>query len=186
MKPNRIAVLHHRVHNLFYKTNLFLLRLRGLQAGKGSSVGIINCDWPNKVVMGGGCTVQDNVDFRIWHPYSDSCFIKLGDHVFIGHACEFLCSASITIGNNCLIASRTTFSDTGHQFSRKMHINKQPVTVKEIILEDDVWIGTSCIVLQGVTIGRGAVIAAGSLVNKSVPAYEVWAGVPARFIKKRE
>ena len=59
------------------------------------------------------------------------------------------------------------------------------IVAGEYYLEDDVWIGTSCVILQGVTVGTGSVIAAGSVVNKSIPANEVWAGVPARFIKKR-
>jgi len=85
-----------------------------------------------------------------------------------------------------MIATNTVFSDTGHEFIREKKINTQPIPMKEIIVKDDVWIGASCTILQGVVIGQGAVVGAGSLVNKSIPPYEVWAGVPARFIKKRE
>ena len=53
-----------------------------------------------------------------------------------------------------------------------------------ICIEDEVWIGTHVIVLPGVTIGKGAIIAAGSVVNKNVPAYEIWGGSPARFLQK--
>jgi acetyltransferase-like isoleucine patch superfamily enzyme len=186
MQPNRIALLYHKARYLRLKTSLFLLKKRGMQVGKDSTLGKITCDWPNKLIVGDSCDIQDDVDFRIWHPFRDSCFITLGNTVFIGHSCEFVCNTSITIGNNCLIASKTTFNDTGHEFSRAFTINKQPITTKAIIVEDDVWIGTSCVILQGVTIGKGSVIAAGSVVNKSIPEYEVWAGVPARFIKKRD
>jgi acetyltransferase-like isoleucine patch superfamily enzyme len=185
MRPNKIALLNHKVRSLSLKSAVLFLKLRGMQVGKDSTIAKITCDWPNKLIIGDSCEVQDDVDFRIWHPHSDNCLIKLGDNVFVGHACEFVCNSRITIGNNCLIASRTTFNDTGHEFSIKSTINKQPVTVKEIILEEDVWIGTSCVILQGVTIGKGAVIAAGSVVNRSIPCYEVWGGIPARFIKKR-
>ena len=186
MKPNRLSLLYHKVHNIKLKIAIFLLRCRGLQVGNNASVGKITCDWPNKLIIGDNCVIQDNIDFKIWHPYNDNSFVKLGNTVFIGHSCEFVCNTNITIGNNCLIASNTTFNDTGHEFSKKDIINKQPITSKSIVLEEDVWVGTSCVILQGVTIGKGAVIAAGSVVNKNIPPYEVWAGVPARFIKKRE
>ncbi|TRX23102.1 acyltransferase [Flavobacterium franklandianum] len=156
-----------------------------MQAGSGTQIGKMRCDWPNKLILGSYCEIQDDVDFRLWHPFNDSSYIKLGDKVFIGHACEFVCNTKIVIGSNCLIASKCTINDTGHEFNRNANINLQPITSKEIIIEDDVWIGTSCVILQGVTIGKGSIIAAGSVVNKSVPSYEIWAGVPARFIKKR-
>ncbi|RYE17040.1 MAG: acyltransferase, partial [Sphingobacteriales bacterium] len=57
---------------------------------------------------------------------------------------------------------------------------------KFIIIEDDCWIGTNSVVLAGVTVGRGSVIAAGSVVTKDVPPYSVVAGVPAKIIKKRK
>jgi acetyltransferase-like isoleucine patch superfamily enzyme len=55
-----------------------------------------------------------------------------------------------------------------------------------IVLEADVWLGTHVVVLPGVTIGRGAIVAAGSVVNRDVPAHEIWGGAPARFLKRRE
>jgi virginiamycin A acetyltransferase len=53
------------------------------------------------------------------------------------------------------------------------------------IIQDEVWIGCKAIILRGVTIGQGAVIGAGAVVTKDIPPYEIWAGVPARFIRKR-
>ena len=185
-QPTKIALTYNKVLHLVNKIFVISLKIRGLQAGKGTRIGKINCDWPNKINIGSHCEIQDEVDFRLWQPFNDGSYIKMGENVFIGHACEFVCNSKIIIGNNCLIASKCTLNDTGHEFNRDKNINLQPITSKEIIIEDDVWIGTSCVILQGVTIGQGSVIAAGSVVNKSIPSYEVWAGVPARFIKKRE
>jgi acetyltransferase-like isoleucine patch superfamily enzyme len=185
-QPTKIALIHNKVLNFVNKIFVISLKIRGLQSGKGTRIGKIKCDWPNKINLGSDCEIQDDVDFRLWQPFNDSSYIKMGEKVFIGHACEFVCNTKIIIGNNCLIASKCTLNDTGHEYNRNANINSQPITSKEIIIEDDVWIGTSCVILQGVTIGQGSVIAAGSVINKSIPPYEVWAGVPARFIKKRE
>ena len=57
---------------------------------------------------------------------------------------------------------------------------------KEVIIEDDCWIAANSIILAGVTIGQGSVVAAGSVVTENVPAYSVVAGVPAKFIKSRK
>jgi acetyltransferase-like isoleucine patch superfamily enzyme len=186
MNPTRIGLLFNKLNNLSNKCRIIFLKLRGLDVKKGTRIGKISCEWPNNLIIGSNCDIQNDVDFRLGHPFDNECFIKLGDNVFIGRACEFVCSSKITIGNNCLIASNTTINDTGHEYIKHNKINKQPVTTKEIVIENDVWIGTSCVILQGVVIGQGAVIGAGSVVNKSIPEYEVWAGVPARFIKKRE
>ncbi|MFD2942089.1 acyltransferase [Flavobacterium notoginsengisoli] len=184
-KPNKIALIYNKVISIGHSVSFYLLKIRGLQGGEDSQVGSITCNWPNKLILGRECEIQDKVDFKIWHPFNDESYIKLGNKVFIGHACEFVCNDKIIIGNNCLIASRTTINNTGHEYKINANINLQPITSLPVILEDDVWIGTSCVILQGVTIGTGAVVAAGSVVNKSIPANEVWAGVPARFIKKR-
>lgn len=184
-QPNKIAIVYNRFHEFIQKLSFLFLKIRGLQGGKNSNVASISCNWPNKLIIGNNCDIQDRVDFKIWDPYNESSYIELGNKVFIGHACEFVCNARIVIGNNCLIASKTTINNTGHEIKINIKFDSQPITTKEILIEDDVWIGTSCVILQGVSIGRGAIIAAGSVVNKSIPSNEVWGGVPARFIKKR-
>jgi len=67
----------------------------------------------------------------------------------------------------------------------KMLIRKQGMSEKGIIIENDVWISHGCTIIDGVKIGEGAVIGAGSVVNNSVPAYTVFAGIPAKKIKSR-
>jgi acetyltransferase-like isoleucine patch superfamily enzyme len=186
MKPTFFGIFSHKIGSFKQKIRTTIFKLRGLKILKGSTLGKITCDWPHRLIIGENCDIQDMVDFRIWHPYDANNFIKLGDKVFIGHGCEFASTRKIIIGNNCLIASGCTFIDVGHEYAKSSNINEQPLTPGEIIIEDDVWIAMSCSILKGVTIGKGTVIGAGSVVNKSIPPYEVWAGVPARFIKKRE
>lgn len=186
MKPTKLGLLFHKSKTFLIKVRIFILKLRGLQVKESFLIGRISIDWPNCLYIGNGCEIQDDVDFRIYRPFTEDSFIKIGDRVFIGHSCDFVSSLRITIGDDCLIASKCTFNDTGHEHDRALKVNEQPVTQGEIIIHDDVWIGTNSVILRGVTIGKGAVIGAGSVVNKSIPEYQVWAGVPARFIRNRE
>jgi acetyltransferase-like isoleucine patch superfamily enzyme len=164
---------------------IYHYRFLGMEIHPGSIVGKVNCKWPHKVTLGSNCHVEDSVFFKVTHPFSKDNFINIGDRVFIGSRCEFNCSTKIMVGNDCLIAGNTTIVDTGHGMDRDMKINQQPVTCAEIIISDDVWIGANCVILKGVIIGKGSIIGAGSVVNKSIPEYQVWAGVPARYIRNR-
>ncbi|EMG25711.1 CatB-related O-acetyltransferase [Streptococcus parauberis] len=100
----------------------------------------------------------------------------------------------LTIGSFCSIAGNVQFLCGGDHFQNRLlnypiekkFLNKDEATSKgEIIIEDDVWIGTNALVLSGVTISQGAIIAAGSVVSKNVPAYSIVAGVPAKVVKYR-
>lgn len=92
----------------------------------------------------------------------------------------------LVIGNNVLIAGHCLIIPANHVFSRTdIPINKQGTQSNGIVIEDDVWIGAGCQILDGVTIGKGAIVAAGSVVNKPVEAYTIVGGVPAKFINKR-
>ena len=167
----------------FFRKSYF--KFLGLSIQQGGSLGRISCEWPHKVRIGRDCTIQDEVDFRIGHPFSENNSIVIGDRVLIGRCCEFNSSNKIIIGNDCLIASNTSIVDVGHSTELHCPMNTQPVLNKEIVIGDDVWIGTRCIILQGVSIGKGSIVGAGSLVNKSIPDYQIWAGSPARFIRNR-
>ena len=67
-----------------------------------------------------------------------------------------------------------------------MKVNQVVIEKKGVIIEDDCWIAANSIILAGVTIGQGSVVAAGSVVTENVTAYSVVAGVPAKFIKSRK
>ena len=78
----------------------------------------------------------------------------------------------------CLLPARS--------WQRRAPMREQPLTSRgDIVLEDDVWLGLQVCVMDGVTIGKGAVVGAGSVVTKDIPAYTVAAGVPARVIRER-
>lgn len=105
---------------------------------------------------------------------------NLGDYNFVGGA------GGVTIGQNVLIGQYVSFHPQNHVFSSpNVPIKQQGTTEKGIVVEDDVWIGARVTILDGVRVGRGAVIAAGSVVTHDVPPYAVVGGVPARVIKWR-
>jgi acetyltransferase-like isoleucine patch superfamily enzyme len=90
------------------------------------------------------------------------------------------------IGNNVLIAGQCMIIPSNHNFSRTdIPINQQGETSKGIVIEDNVWIGAGCKILDGVTIKEGAIIAAGAVITKDVPPSSIVGGVPAEIIKVR-
>lgn len=150
--------------------------------GPATTLGKIYAVWPHRVKIGSHCTVESNVRFKvdgIWHP---SIAISIGDHVFIGHSTEFNATVSVTIGDNCLIASGCRFIDHDHGMDLRIVMANQPSLNASIQLEQNVWLGVNVIVLRGVSIGTGAVVGAGAVVTNSIPKNEIWAGVPARKI----
>lgn len=98
---------------------------------------------------------------------------------YINRFCKIRCYSSITIGRNVAISDNFTIWDSdAHSI-----VGKEDSMTLPIVIGDRVWIGANVTVLKGVTIGDGAVIAAGSVVNKDIPAYCMAAGVPAKVIK---
>lgn len=92
----------------------------------------------------------------------------------------------IIIGKDCLIGPRVVIRSANHIYEdKKIPIKNQGHTFKDIILENDVWIGANSVILAGVKIGQGSVVGAGSVVTHDVEPYTVVGGVPAKKIKER-
>jgi len=124
------------------------------------------------------------IDYKTYIRYPSH--VRIGEHTMINRGCRLLASyhykkVEIVIGSYVRVAPEVCFFAAGHDYT-KLDL---PNTAESIIVGDYVWIGARSVILQGVTIGEGAVIAAGSVVTQDVPAYTVAAGVPARVIKKR-
>ena len=185
MRQSKLSLYRHKVLSFFSIARKLYYRSLGLKIGKNVELGKITCLWPGSVQIGSNSVIEDNVDFKISHPFRDTDSIIIGHRVFIGRSCEFNCTDRIVIGDDCMIASNTTLVDVGHEFSNQIPINRQAIVSKEIIIGEGVWIGTGCRILKGVNIGSGSIIAAGSVVNKGIPKNQIWAGVPAKFIKNR-
>lgn len=93
----------------------------------------------------------------------------------------------IIIGNNVLIGPNVVLRSNNHIISNlEIPISSQGMTEGTIVIEDDVWIGSNSVILPDVLIGKGAIVAAGAVVTKSIPPYTIVGGVPARLIGRRE
>lgn len=100
--------------------------------------------------------------------------------------------AKVKIGNNVMFGPNVTILSGNHRINylgkcmTEVHdCDKEGIEDKDIILEDDNWIGANATILKGVIIGKGAVVAACALVTKDVPAYSIVGGIPAKVIKMR-
>lgn len=112
--------------------------------------------------------------------------IVLGENCSVNPFCVLYGHGGLHIGNYVRIATHCVFVPANHVFDDPdKPIARQGLTTKGIRIGDDVWLGAGCRVLDGVAIGRGAVIAAGSVVTKDVPPMAIVAGVPARTIGSR-
>jgi acetyltransferase-like isoleucine patch superfamily enzyme len=167
--------------------NLFWLRIAGMKVGKGTSIGKCRVTWPHQVLVGQNCKLEHNIYLKFDGIWSKGPSIIIGDNVFVGFGCEFNITKKITIGNNCLIASGSHFIDHNHHtFKFDSPLFSSPDVEKEIILKEAVWIGANVTILMGVEIGDYAIVGAGSVVTKSIPSNEIWAGVPAKKIGERQ
>ena len=131
------------------------------------------------------------VDLDIMWPWDIRCarYISIGDHTFIGPEVLMLADkcARIRIGSKVMFGPRVRVIANDHRVDDPSVPIKDAgyVNSGDIVIGDDVWIGTGATILKCVSIGQGSVIGAGSVLTKSVGAYEVWAGNPARKMRSR-
>lgn len=124
-------------------------------------------------------------DFTYGQPkvfrWKDNTNLKIGKFCSIGN------NVTILLGGNHRTdwISTYPFNEITDDFPNGKGITGHPVSKGDVVIGNDVWIGYGSLILSGVAIGDGAVIAAGSVVTKNIGPYEIWGGNPAKFIKKR-
>jgi acetyltransferase-like isoleucine patch superfamily enzyme len=132
----------------------------------------------NQFVLGDDSTIEDFCTVN--NGVGD---VIIGNRTRIGMSNVLI--GPVDIGNDVMLAQNIVLSGLNHGYEDiSKPINKQPVTKKKIILEDEVWIGANSVVVAGVVIGKHAVVAAGSVVTKNVPPFTIVAGNPAKVIKQ--
>lgn len=159
------------------------------------------------LLSGGKCgknlMIERGVKFK--HPFHAG--IIFGDNVFIGRytTIDIVKTGSLMLGNNIsftgfsyissakrvsiqqdvLIGEYVSIRDANHGMDKKQLIRKQQMEGEEIIIEQDVWVGRGAVILRGVHIESGSVIAANSVINNSYKPYSIIGGIPSKLLKTR-
>ena len=164
---------------------------RHLQSGRDLIVedfAEINCISEKGIILGNRVTIGKFAIIRPTNAYGGMIGegLKVGNNSSIGPFAYIGCSGYIEIGDNVIMGPRVGIYAENHLFDNMdIPIKEQGVLREFVKIEDDCWIASNVSILAGVTIGKGSIIASGSVVTKDVPAYSVVAGVPAKIIKKR-
>lgn len=135
-----------------------------------------------------GIDIGDNVFVgRNTIIYCQNGDVEIGDNANIGSNCQIFSARKVEIGKNVLIAAYTYLVGGGHIYEdTELPIIEQGRTASGIKIGDNVWLGASVKVLDGVTIGEGAIIAAGAVVTGDIPPFAIAGGIPAKIIKLRK
>lgn len=132
----------------------------------------------NKFNLGNASTIEDFT--AVNNGVGD---VLIGDNTRIGLSNTLI--GPVSIGNDVRLAQNVVLSGLNHNYDAiDSPIHAQGVSTKPIIIEDESWIGANVVIVPGVTVGRHAIVAAGSVVTKNVPSYSVVAGNPARVLKQ--
>lgn len=142
--------------NGFRRWRAFLLRCFGATIGKG-------------------CYILP--DCRIWQPWK----LELGDYSWLSQGVDCYAVDSIKIGSQCVISQDAFLCTASHDISSPIF----ELTTRPITIENQVWVGARAIILPGITLHEGCVVAAGAVVTKDVPAWTIVGGNPAKPIGTR-
>lgn len=168
------------------------LRMGGVQIGKNfRSCGLIRVRNRGKIVIGNKVTINSapmanpiGGQERTILVAQKGAKITIGDGAGISN-CAIFASESVTIGKQVMIGAGVKIYDTDfHPVEFTERMENKPAKKAAVTIADGAFIGAHSIILKGVTIGKKSVIGAGSVVTGSVPDNEIWAGNPARFIRK--
>jgi carbonic anhydrase/acetyltransferase-like protein (isoleucine patch superfamily) len=143
-----------------------------------------------KLTLGDGVRIEKGAILALGDDHNGYGTLAVGANTWIGQYNNFRLAnhADISIGQDCLISQFCSLVAANHRLDRgqRMRLLPSDGTRRGITLGNDVWLGVGVTILPGVTVAEGAVIGANSVINRDVPAYEIWAGSPARKIGERQ
>lgn len=194
------------------KINSFVIKailvLKGIKVGKNFYIsGVpklkIKSKLPN-ITIGDNVKILGNIDLRTRENgkiffkndtliEEDCRFVSARDGVIeIGQGtkvcadCIINGGEDIIIGKNCIIGKNTSINSNSHSMLKKETILNQGFDLKPVIIGDDCWTGINSVITYGVTLKKGSVIGANSLINKDTEEYSINVGLPAKKIRNRE
>lgn len=143
-------------------------------------------NFPRCLNLGDGCVIERDCTFWLSEDRAAHPLIKLGANVYVGRNCYLGAYEPLEIGADSLVGAYSYIITGDHRFDDPSRpVREQGYRGAPVVIGRDVWLGCHVTVLPGVTIGDHAVIGAGAVVTKSIPAREVWGGVPAVKISTR-
>jgi len=165
---DKVSTFLVKRHLASYGTNLLAKNRGEIFLGKGAEIHV-----------GNNVLLERQVRFSL----GDNARVYIGDNTYVSDFSNILALEEISIGKNCAISWHVLFMDTSsHPFGLK---GEKPTTkIAPIRVQDHVWIGCRAVILKGVTIGEGAIVANNAVVTKDVPPATLVGGNPARVIKK--
>ena len=171
------------IKNIFGKIKSISCKLN--KAGRNIYIGK-----KTKIVGGRNIEICDNVQIRpdCFISCNDGAKLKICENTDIGTRSRIISGKNIIIEKDVLTGPNVFISDQDHRYDMiGIPISKQGVVIKDgngILIKEGSWIGTNSVIIGNITIGKGSVVAANSVVTKDVPDYAVVGGVPAKIIKK--
>ncbi len=140
----------------------------------------------SRIVLGADSVIDSFVKIK---PAGGSGDLLMGRHVVINSGCVLYTGHGIRIGDNVAIAANCTLAPVNHAYLRRDRLIREQGFLPSkggIVIEDDVWIGANCVLLDGTIIRQGAVVGAGAVVKGELQAFGVYAGQPLRKIGERQ
>lgn len=185
---SRIKSLAGRI--LFLRAK-YVQRHRFIKNNNGNFHPSIEISGVQYIKTGLGCCIGEGSKLLCKDIYTSGCYpqsmkpsLNIGNNFHATRNLVIQCGGSINIGNDVLVASNVFIIDYNHGMDASLSCYLDgPLEIHDIKISDGVWIGNNVIILPGVSIGKKCIIAAGSVVTKSIPDYTIAAGNPAKIIK---
>ncbi len=155
----------------------WLSRCPGLELGSGVRLGRgFRC----YIGPQGHARIGDHVEFDIGATLEVRGQLSVGNDTFFGHRCTIAVSQRVHIGAGCMVGEMVSIRDHDHEFRGPLPLRHQGMRLSDVLVGDNVWIGSKVTVVRGATVGDRAVIGANAVVTGDIPAHSVAVGLPAR------